>query len=201
MTPRIIIVPLVFALWGCDESLPPRNDPVQVLQTSIRVLYPGTVVIRDSLPLGLMGAFSSSVKNVYNEVLQDTERVRTDVEVWLKDLPAARATIHASSENLVNSRLVRGYFLTLGIDTAAVVQKQWTHRTDAGIPFWNYADMWPQMTMSGEFYCESAPLRFVGRATVQAFKNAQPVKLPEFEFVLVYRIFGITCIPPTPEKK
>jgi len=198
---RIIILLIILVPWGCDESLPPRNDPVQVLQTSFRVLYQGTVVMRDSLPLGLMGAFSSSVKNVYYEVLQDTERVRLDVEVWLKDQPAARATIHATSDDLVNNRLVRGYFLTLGIDTAAVVQKQWTHRTDAGIPFWNYATMFPDETGGGEPYCVTTPLTFAGRATVQAFKNVQPVKVPEFEFTLIYRVFGITCSPLSAEKR
>jgi hypothetical protein len=201
MKSRIIILLLIFAPWGCDESLPPRNDPEQVLQTSFQVVFPGTVVIRDSIPAGMPGAFSSSVKNVYREVLQDTQRVRLDVEVWLKDQPAARATIHATANDLVSPWLVRGSLLTLGIDTAAVVQKQWSHRTDAGVPFWNYADMFPGVTMGGESYCESASLRFVARATVQAFKNVQPTRLPEFEYDQVYRVFGITCVPPTVEKK
>lgn len=199
MKSRIIIVLLFLATWGCDESLPPRNDPAQVLQTSVSVLFPGTIVIRDSLPVGTPGAFSSSVKNVFVEALEDTQRVRLDVEVWLKDQPTARATIHGTANDLVSRWLVHGSLLTLGIDTAAIVQKQWSHRTDAGIPFWNYGDMFPGATMAGELYCETTPLRFVARATVQAFKNVQPVRMPEFEFVLVYRVFGITCTRPTAE--
>jgi len=201
MKPRTTIFLLLFALCGCDESLPPRNEPAQVLETSFQVLQPGTVIIRDSLAAGMQGAFSSSVKNVYVEVLQDTERVRLDVEVWLKDQPAARATIHATAHDLATGWVVSGSLLTLGVNTAAVVQKQWNHRTDAGIPFWDFADMHQGATASGQPYCESTPLTFAGRATVQAFKNVQPVKVPEFEFVLVYRVFGITCIPPTAEKK
>ncbi len=175
---------------------------MQVLQTSIQVMLPGTVVIRDSIPVGMLGAFSSSVKNVYTEVLQDTQRIRMDVEVWLKDQPTARATIHGTEIDLVNRwLLVRGSLLTLGIDTAALVQKQWSHRTDAGVPFWNYSNLWPAATVSGESYCQSESLRFVGRATVQVFKNVQPKRLPDFEFTQIYQVFGITCPPPIVVKK
>ncbi len=196
MKSRIILILLALGFWRCDESLPPRNDPAKVLQTSFQVNHPDILVIRDSLPAvgDMTGAFRASVGNIYSEVLQDTEQVRVDIEVWLKDQPTARATIHASASDLVNSRMVQWNLLTIGIDSAAVVLKQWSHSTDAGIPFWNYSSgMTPGYTKSGEKYCLTTPLAFAGKAKFQVFKRVQPVVVPAFEFQLVYQVFGIAC--------
>jgi hypothetical protein len=196
MKPQVIFILLALGFWSCDESLPPRNDPAVVLQTSFLVNHPDILVMRDSLPAAgdMTGGFRASVENVYTEVLQDTEQVRLDVEVWLKDQPAARATIHATANDLVNIRMVQWNLLTIGIDSAAVVLKQWSHHTDAGIPFWNYASgMTPGYTKSGEKYCQTTPLKFAGRAKIQVFKRVQPVVVPAFEFQLVYQVFDIAC--------
>jgi hypothetical protein len=193
------VILIFLALWGCEESLPPRNDPPKVLETTFGVLYPGDILIRDSLPPGLQGGFGANVKNVYTEVLQDTARVRMDVEVWLKDQPSVRATVHATEKDVSNGWSVLSYpMLTLGIDTAAIIQKQWSHRTDAGIPFWAYLDLSPGATMEGEPFCESSATQLVARATIQAFKNVQPVRIQETEFTLTYKVFGVHCPPHPP---
>jgi hypothetical protein len=69
------------------------------------------------------------------------------------------------------------------------------------VPFWSYASMRRDATPAGEVFYESSPLTFEGTASVQVFKNVQPVKIPQFEFVLNYRVFNITIVPPTVEKK
>jgi hypothetical protein len=184
---------MVIMLVSCDESLPPREQPATVLLPSIEILNPPIIAIRDSLPIGTTGAFLVKVLNVYDEVLQDTSRVRLELEIWLKDQPEHRAVVTATEEDLVNYRILTGRILTLGVDTAAIIQRQWDHRASDGVPFWRYVPTHPASTPSGEPFCESDTVTFGVKATVQIFNIVQPQVLPEWEFRIVYRVFGVTC--------
>jgi hypothetical protein len=189
---------MVIGPVGCDESLPPRIEPAVVLVPSISVLRPVSIAIRDSMPVGTAGAFEARVLNVYDDVLQDTARIRLNLELWLANQPEHRATITATEEDLVNYRILQGKVLTLGIDTAAIIRKQWNHRTSEGVFFWEIVPLYTSATPGGDPFCESDTVRFRVKGTVQVFNIVQPQILPEWEFRIVYRVFGINCPPPPP---
>jgi hypothetical protein len=205
---------LASALIGCEESLPPREPPRTVLQPSLTVTRPGEVVLRDSVLQGTGGAFLATVKNIYDDVLQDSGRIRLKLDITMLNQPkdaivtagpggpaalsagAARvrtvaytAHVEADEEYLLNWREYKGGILTLGIDTSAVIQRQWDHKTSEGIPFWSLVNLYPMATPGGEGYLLSDTIRYRVEGTVQIFKVVQPQVLPARDVWMVYKIF------------
>lgn len=176
---------------GCDESLPPREEPQQFLETSALGVS-GTMSYRAGNLDGGGGSFIINVKNIYSEVLQDTERVRGDIEIWMRDMPEKRAAVQALKRDLTNPGLVFGNLLTLGPDTTATMLKRWEHRLTSGIDsgrfFWEFVDSTLKF-VHGEPYYESDPVHFVASARVQAFKHVQAVEVRRLEFTVVYLRF------------
>jgi hypothetical protein len=205
---------LAGVLIGCEESLPPKEPPRTVLQPSLTVMRPADVILRDSVLQGVGGAFLAAVKNVYDEVLQDSGRIRLNLDITMLNQPkdtvlmagpnspamyragASRArtvahTVHveADEEYLLNWREYKRGILTLGIDTSAVIQRQWDHKTSEGIPFWSLVNLYPMATPGGEPYLLSDTIRYRVEGTVQVFKVVQPQVLPAREVWMVYKIF------------
>ena len=137
--------------------------------------------------------FLLTVKKVYSEVLQDDERIRGDIDVWMRDLPEKRAAVQATKRDLTNGNLVRANLVTLGPDTTAALLKRWEHRVttgaDSGHFFWEYVDSTLKFNTRGEPYYESDPVHFVANARVQIFRNVQAVTVKQFEFTVVYLRF------------
>ena len=188
------VFPLVFTLfsWHCEESLPPREEPRDFLTATISSL-PGAVVIRDSIAQQTSGGFYLELKNVFDEVLQDSACVRAEIEVWLRDQPERRGVATCNETNLINGRIIASGITTLDVDSAAKFIKQWSHRTDDGVPFWSFSRLHQRFTPLGIPYCESDSLSFVARGSVQVFKHVQPQRTAEISFSLVYQVFGIEC--------
>jgi hypothetical protein len=190
--PFCVFVIVVSLLVSCDETLPPRNEPRQFLVTSAAGVD-GTLTYREGVFEGSGGTILMHVRNTYDEVLQEEERIRGDVEVWMRDMPEKRATIHATKANLTNPGLVYAGMVTLGPDTTASLLKRWEHRatvgSDSGHFFWEFVDSTLKVNSRGESYYESAPVHFVGNARVQIFKNVQPVTIRHMEFTVVYLRF------------
>jgi hypothetical protein len=182
-----ILIVLSFSL-SCDETLPPRDEPRQALETSA-IAVEGTVVVRGGVTDGLNGAFIMKVKNVYSEVLQGEEYVHGDVDVWLRDLPEQRTTVRATRSNLTNPNLVAAGLVTLGPDTTATLLTRWNHNTSLGQPFWGFGRLTLKFTTRGEPYLESDSLHFIATARIQVFKNVQAKTIGPFEYTLVYNIF------------
>jgi hypothetical protein len=130
---------------------------------------------------------------VYSEVLQDEERIRGEVNVWMRDMPDKRADVTLTKNNLTNPNLVRFNLLTLGPDTTAALLKRWDPRItigpDSGHFFWEYVDSTLKFTSHGDPYYESDPVHFVANARVQVFKNVQAVTLKQLQFTVVYLRF------------
>jgi len=217
--PAVLAVAML-AFPGCDEALPPREPPRTVLQQSLEALRPLEVIIRDSVAQGEGGAFRARVRNIYDEVLQDSARVRLRLDILMLNEPPSvflrknpfqpggvvksrantsiatdpHAYIEADEEYLENWRELRGGVLTLGVDTAASIRRQWSHRTDEGIPFWTLVKLYQAYTRSGEPYLLSDTIRYSVQGTVQVFKVVQPLPLPVREVRMVYKIFS-TSLP------
>lgn len=186
---------------GCDETLPPRIAPPVVLQDSMFMtgLTPWSrlLVVRDSLPLGSTGGFDVEVKNIYDEVLSDSARIRVKLEIWLLEYPEHRATFTADEWDLKTPQVLRRGHVTLGIDSSMIVVKKWNHRSDEGIPFWAVVPSYPGMSMDGQSYCQTDTVTLAVRGTVQTFEKVQPLPIEEQHIGVVYRVFGVTCRPDT----
>jgi hypothetical protein len=177
-------------------------------------MRPGDVILRDSALQGAGGSFFAAVKNVYDEVLQDSGRIRLELDITMLNEPAdtiltatangppvlragasrARtiaytAHVEADEEYLLNWREYKRGILTLGIDTSAVIQRQWDHKTSEGIPFWSLVKLYPAATPGGEPYLLSDTIRYRVEGTVQVFKVVQPQVLPAREVWMIYKIF------------
>jgi hypothetical protein len=188
----LFVVLIAFAQSGCDEVLPPRDEPQQFLVTTA-IGVDGNLTYKGGAFDGNGGALLLTVKNVYSEVLQGEERIRGDVDVWMRDMPDKRAAIQATKSNLTNPNLVRANLVTLGPDTTATLLKRWEPRimvgSDSGHFFWEYVDSTEKFTSHGDRYWESDPVHFVADARVQIFKNVQAVRVKQLEFTVVYLRF------------
>ena len=178
--------------YQCDESLPPRSDPLQYIGGSFQSL-PGPVTIRGGLPQSGSGGFRLEVKNLHDEVLQGEARVQAVVDVWMKDHPERHTQAIFTGKDIVNGTPFPG-FVTIGVDSSIIIQGQWNHLTADDTPFWQFVNLTPEITNSGVPFCRSDSVHLMAQATLQIFKNVQPMKL-RLEFALVYEVFGITCLP------
>jgi hypothetical protein len=185
---------LVFLSLSCEESLPPQQEPPVALRANLQVLAFGPYVsIRNGAPTGTSGAFEVTVTNIYDDVLQDSATVEVTLEVWLKDRPEIRTVVQADVGNLTTDSLVLGNIMTLEPNSTAIVLKQWNHRTQESIPFWDYVPTYLTYSTGGIPFCLSDPVHFVVRGSVRLFKYAPPLTLPDQEFSLVYQIFDLPC--------
>jgi len=175
----------------CDESLPPRNDPIHILEGSMESLA-GPVTVIGGEPQGVRGGFRMELRNRYNDVLQGEEHVEGKVDVWVKERPDRRSQVTFTAKNIVNGSQYLG-FMTIGVDSAAVVIGQWNHRTTEGIPFWQFVNLFPAATLQGVPFCRSDTVHLMAQGSLQVFKNVQPLKSKQIEFA---QVFGISCPPP-----
>ncbi len=99
---RSIFVGSVFCFWvalyllGCDESLPPRDNPTVLFQGDASFLYMYSLYENDFQVF-------IDVKNIYGETIQDTALVRGTLEIILKRDPRYRKTASLSISNLVGT--------------------------------------------------------------------------------------------------
>jgi hypothetical protein len=189
----VLITALVFT--GCEEELPLRNDPAVLLESSLEV-RPGYTTIRDSVGIGQGGAFLLTLKNVYDEVLSDSAQIQANLEVRMLSRPELYAVVRADGSNLLNSNVFRSNIVTLGVDTAAILLKQWSHKASNGVPFWTYVTLRLQYTPAGTPYLQSDTVRFSVRGSIQVFKYKAPTPFRETQIGLVYQVFDVTPTAP-----
>jgi hypothetical protein len=185
----LLLLPL-----SCQESLPPQEQPPVALRASLEVLSFGPyVTIRNGAPTGTAGAFQIGVTDVYDDVLQDSATVEATLEIWLKEMPAIRTTVTATIIDLTTPQFVQRNIMTLEPDSTAVILKQWAHRDQDSIPFWEYVSTRLTSTTGGIPFCESDPVHFVVRGSVRLFRYSPPIIFPEQEFSIVYQVFDLPC--------
>ena len=186
---RLIVVASVLASGCGDESLPPRDEPAQVLSTMWRVTGP-LVLVTGTTPYPDQGAFDIQARNVYSEVLQDSAGIRLDLDVWLKSDSTQRGVVRGTAANLWTTWLLRNGLLTLGPDSTARIFTQWSHRTNTNIPFWTLVPLGERTNARGVPFLQSDTVVYVARGSVQFFKNLATQFIDPFEFKLVYQIYG-----------
>jgi hypothetical protein len=190
---RILVgLTVTSVLASCDEALPPRDEPQQFLVTTA-VVVDGSVSYRNGFLDGLGGTLLLSVRNAYSEVLEQKERLRGDVEIWMRDLPEKRASVHTDGRDLTDPSIMHNNLATLLPGMSAVMLRQWEHRVsggpDSGRFFWEFVDSTMKFTQNGEPYWESDTVHFLAEARIQVFENVQAVRVRQIAFGVVYRRF------------
>lgn len=193
MTPARRWLPVAFLtllMAGCEESLPPKNDPLIVVHYGFR-MNPGIVEIKNNQSTGLPGTFEGSMFHSFNEVLQDSQRIVMTVDVHLKADTAQKTHLVFARGDVSEQQYLNGEILTLEPGQPVHIFGQWSHRTDADSAYWSFVVLnGPFFTQpAGERYYESEPVTVVVDATLQSYKRLAPVRLGPFEYSLVYRIF------------
>lgn len=179
---------MMFLLSTCEESLPPRNPPQDYLEATLTASS-SAVEVRDSAVTGLGGAIVVSLRNIYVEVLQDSEFARVDVDVWMRDMPEQRVHVVATRRELTNSGLISRGLLTLRPNETAVFLRQWSHRTVQGRWFWEFVPLTLKQPPVGPPYLESDTVHLVAEGQAQLFKGRGPERLARITFSTFYRIY------------
>lgn len=170
---RRVLLPavLVAALWalaGCDESLPPRLPDPNAIAVDAKI-FSGRITVQGGVPGGNAGVIEASVTNIYTEVLQDTPAVNIRCRIWLADYPdsAGLATIDISS--LTKPSLIQGGMLTLLPRSSLVFDKHWDYRSAGGTPFWDILPLKDTADVQGPFRL-SQLVEVMMSDTVRVFK-------------------------------
>ncbi len=193
----LLVAGCCFAVHGCDESLPPRNEPERFLKASLFV-QPNSVVnvfidsAMTGFPItinGTAGSINVSLKSFYNEVLEARPAVNGKVDVWLTSEPTIRTSVLFGEADVDHPYIEPNGFLTLLPGDSVSMTKQWHHIADVGRGFWNYVQLRGRVDGTQRFYYESAPVRYTAVATVQVFDNVPAERTEPYEFELVYHVY------------
>ena len=185
------ILPFLMLLLtaGCEESLPPRNDPEEFLRASLvpmqgRLVYiDGTTVLHGTMMMRVV------LINLHDEALQGSALVRGEIRVWLRDHPDKQKTFSWNADNLQNPSVVRGSTATLGVDSSAMLSALWDQRTDAGEPFWWYGKYRELHTSKGERYFESDSVYFIAEGRMQLFRDVQALTAAPITYGVIYQLW------------
>jgi hypothetical protein len=184
----LAIVSCVLLLSGCDESLPPRSDPTDILHASVAPPHE-MIEMQDGVPIRDAGELIASLKNVYTEVLQKEANVEATLTIWMAKRSDVHRTIHLTVQNMAYPVVVRKMLTLVPKDSARFVV-WWDQRTDEGVPFWHYVSLTPKTGLNGQSYQDSDPIEFVAQASIQVFQNVQPRTSPPIHYTSTYRLFA-----------
>ncbi|HXX65317.1 MAG TPA: hypothetical protein VEO56_16070 [Bacteroidota bacterium] len=185
---QVGITLLVALLGGCQESLPPREEPQVVLRGDVSLL---TTTIRfnatDSSLFGSSGELIMQVENIYSDVLQDTALLQATVSMYLEDEPQAVSTVIAGYPDVINSyQVLQGQILTLGVDTSVVFEKTSQYRTPSGVPLWQGLPF-THHDLGNAHWWEAPPKTLVVDALLQAYQRLPAIHVRK-EFTVIFQI-------------
>jgi hypothetical protein len=182
----VIAIALLALLAGCDESLPPRDEPLRIVRGSFGIVDT-FVVVNDSVPIGTMGAFVSRVKNLYEDVLEDTALIQVDYTVELEEMPDTLITFRGTRKDLLNPEVLNGALVTILPDAEVVVRVRWPHYTNAGTPIWRLFPLHMGADPGGRIYYQSDDIPIRVSCSMRTFKRLPAIVQGPFRLLLVYR--------------
>jgi hypothetical protein len=185
--------------FGCDETLPPRDEPQRFLAAALRVNSSPVRIDIDSSGLppfgippyperasGLGGSLGIVLVSHYSEVLQEFVEIRGTIDVWLAERPDVRTTITLSVADVDYPVFDPDGVLTLEPGDSVHAERQWSHIADNRFAFFRYVPL-----VRRQDYYESAPVRLNAAGTFQVFENVPAERTEVMEFELVYRIYVV----------
>ena len=197
------LLPVCFALLapggvgivGCDESLPLRDDPTNLLH-AVLFIQGGEYVFRYTPPGGVTWAtVAIQIYNDYNEVFEDSLYLRGTVEIWDTRRQNVRAYVDVRNSAVVPSNVTNNGILTLEAGARVTFKQQWFHMVNqqgVSIPIWEGVDTTAYRDYYGEIYYRSDSLYLGAMASIQIFRHAAVVQTNVVYFTNVYRIY----VPP-----
>lgn len=180
----------LFAGAGCDESLPPRDDPQNVLAVSLSG-EPGTVALQEDLSMfsQIPGGFTVGLTNLHDEVLQAREDISIDITFSVQGSAHIGGTAHGDRNQLLNFMMMQGDLLTIEPESTATFFIQWDHGDgrlweSSGLTFHRIEGNPIDIT-----WFKSGLLEVVASGTARFFENIAPVELPGARMEIDYAIF------------
>ena len=180
----------MFAGAGCDESLPPREDPQDFLVVSLSG-EPGSVLLEENLSMfsQIPGGFTVGLTNLHDEVLQAQEDISIDITFSVQGSPNIGGTAHGDRNQLLNFMMMHGDLLTIEPESTATFFIQWNHGEvrlweSNGLTFHRIDGNPVDIT-----WFESGPLSVVASGTARFFENIAPLELPDARMEIDYKIF------------
>lgn len=200
--PYVLFLILVLAFFsGCEDLLPPYDNPSEMLQGSVRVtaeerIYYSHVDYNDPVLLIRTLSYSSAsaqidigVTNIFDETLEDVAAVSGTLEIFSEEHPEYKATINLNEQQLITPAITPGTnILMIHSGQTIWFRTTWRYRLDDGMPLFLYVDRVDEGQKR-----KHSPVRMVARAIVRIFKDVNPVRTPDYAFPLV---FEGTIIPP-----
>ncbi len=199
----------------CDESLPPREQPQNVMSaaasidaTTYTVTYGWVQFARYKYilrPIKVDQApVSVTVTNLFDEVLQDSAVVRGNVVIWDIDRPTRRCTLDLRKASISPSPVAPGDVLTVLPHAKVALQTSWNQQSDTLIsgstPPWFFEGV--SVASKGiQYYRDNPrssyrsvttldPVRLGAQATVQIFAKAGRVVSSIDTVSIVYILYG-----------
>jgi hypothetical protein len=173
---------------SCDESLPPRLEDPNSLVFGVK-LESGACVIDSTGAYGA-GAVDIQCTNTYYEVLQDSEHIKVQLDIWLVEHPEANAHVSFYAEALRDSTLISKGLLTLVPHHPAELYHQWNHKTSLGRDFYSYLHLTLKFNpLKGIYWLESDTTTMAMQGSVQFFKKVPPYTIPLTKSSVVYEIY------------
>ena len=184
----VIMASVLLCPIACDESLPPRLEDPNTLVFAVK-LEGGTCVIDSTGTYGA-GAIDIKCTNTYYEVLQDSEHVTVQLDMWLVEHPEANAHVNFYSEALLDSTLISNGLLTLIPGRPAELYHQWSHKTSFGRYFYSYLHLTLKFNqLKGIYWLESDTATLAMQGTVQFFRKVPAYAVPLTKSRIVYEVY------------
>jgi hypothetical protein len=201
----------VFALLSCEEVLPPRDDPENVLEVSMsiesalfkfvetnRILGSGGIFPSDSFAIDNVGILFA-ISNHHDEVLQGLPYLKGELEIQVRNDPTRRGTLMFEGGVVFPPSVIQEGMLTIVPGDTAFVQLSWNHYFRPGVPAWERDWFDGSMTYRHEIdrngnrwdVFRSSPIVFEVRGKLQAFENLQAESLKRTEFTGIYDVYRI----------
>lgn len=124
-----------FALFCCDEELPPRNDPQNLLQCTLQIGYDGAPNPRSGYPQRNSMRILITLKSYYyDETIQGHGDFTGKLEIAWADSPQCKKTVQLDKSNLVDPRRynAEGNIFTLDPGTETSFFYEWNWSLDGG---------------------------------------------------------------------
>jgi len=196
LAPVLLAAVLAMVCVGCEESLPPRIDPEEVLHPDVQIVG-NTISLHgydhDTLFTG--GNVRLFVTNVHDEVLSEEALIRATVTMHLKQKPDSVRTLELGRENLVLPAGFFGSVLTIGVQERVELLAVWDQRTDGGTPFWTFPLYHEAYDSKGRVFYQSDTLYMSVTTSMQVFEKVQALEIIHRELPVVYELYDIP-LPP-----
>ena len=185
---------LSVATLSCNESLPPRDDPREILQPDIKALYVVT-------PATNGVAVSATFTNIFDETLEGRLAISGKVELQWDRFPDVKKVITLNSANLTYARKYNGITgeLTLDPGDSVIISCLWSVMADSEAHMRNMIFLFGSDSRCNLRRVASSQT-FTARGEARIFRNTAPLFLGETKvtFCLLTNFVDFRLCPPLP---